>query len=126
MTSAYPPGLPPGSEPQYLPAIQPPGQVAYPLGYGRPAYPLIEMALSAAIAQCVAAGWRVEVVTGSSAVLVTGSKPNHLLHAIISFFTCFAWLIVWIPVALSTSERRMTLTVSPDGQVHYSKARRSG
>jgi len=35
-----------------------------------------------------------------SNVLATGTKPNHLLHFIISFFTCTLWVPVWILIAI--------------------------
>jgi hypothetical protein len=34
--------------------------------------------------------------------LATGNKPNHLLHFVLSFFTCGFWLFVWLLVAVSS------------------------
>lgn len=33
-------------------------------------------------------------------VLATRAKPNHLLHFIITFFTCGLWGLVWIFIVI--------------------------
>ena len=37
------------------------------------------------------------------AVLVIGSEPNHLLHAILTFFT-FIWAAVWLGLYLRSRQ----------------------
>jgi hypothetical protein len=54
--------------------------------------------------------------TDQQAVLVTGHRPNHLLHLILSVLTLGLWLIVWLIVALAGGEKRKTVTVAPDGR----------
>lgn len=74
-------------------------------------------ALSHALAAEVARGGRVESQTDSSAIVVTGSKPNHVLHLILTLVTCLAWGIVWIILAVVQKEHRTSITVDPYGQV---------
>jgi hypothetical protein len=38
--------------------------------------------------------------TCSKQTLVRREKANHILHFLISFFTCGAWAVVWILVAV--------------------------
>lgn len=73
--------------------------------------------LAYAVADAVTRGWRVESQTNYSAVLVAGQRPNHILHALLSFFTCGMWLPIWLVVAVSTREYRMVLTVDQWGNV---------
>lgn len=35
-------------------------------------------------------------------VLTQRAAPNHLIHALVTLFTCGAWAIVWAIVALNT------------------------
>lgn len=70
-----------------------------------------------AIASHVGVGWRVESQTGTSATLASGSKPNHLLHAVLTVFTCGVWGFVWLLIAMTTKESRLTLTVDSYGHV---------
>lgn len=52
-------------------------------------------------------GWRIEMVDGPRAVVVTGAPVNHILHLLISFFTCGLWLPVWgLLAALGGVKRR--------------------
>jgi len=41
-------------------------------------------------------GYRVEAVDGTRAIVVTGEPVNHVLHVLLSFFTCGLWLPVWL------------------------------
>ncbi|RVW02305.1 hypothetical protein [Rhodococcus spongiicola] len=70
-----------------------------------------------AISSEVARGARVESQTDTNAIVVTGSKPNHVLHAIITLFTCGFWGLVWIVLAIMLREHRIALTVDPYGHV---------
>lgn len=78
-------------------------------------------ALQFAVQSHTAKGWRVEAISDSTATLASGQKPNHTLHAIITFFTCLLWAPVWIIIGLTTYEQQLTITVTPDGQVFVSK-----
>ena len=53
----------------------------------------------------------------ATAVLMLPGKPvNHVLHAILTIFTCLLWGIVWIVMAAAQKkERRMRITVDPHG-----------
>jgi hypothetical protein len=39
-------------------------------------------------------------------VLSQRPAPNHLIHAIVTLFTCFVWGIVWLFAALNTKPYR--------------------
>jgi hypothetical protein len=82
-----------------------------------------EAALSMAVASHVGVGWRVEVQTATSATVVSGSKPNHVLHLILTLVTCGAWGFVWMGVALLQKEKRLTLTVDEWGRVQSTAPR---
>lgn len=73
--------------------------------------------LAMAVASEVARGGRVESQTDTSAIIVTGSKPNHVLHLLLTILTCFLWAIVWIAVAIGQKEHRASISVDPYGQV---------
>lgn len=74
-------------------------------------------ALSTAVATEVARGGRVESQSDTSAIIVTGSKPNHVLHLILTLVTCLAWGVVWIILALVQKEHRTSIQVDPYGQI---------
>jgi hypothetical protein len=54
----------------------------------------------------VANGCRVELQDDFSAVLVSGKRPNHILHLLLSIVTLGIWLIVWIIIAMTSKEHR--------------------
>jgi hypothetical protein len=62
---------------------------------------------------------RVESATEFQAVLVQGKPVNHVLHAILTIFTCLLWGIVWIILAASGGEKRFQLIVDEFGNVHW-------
>ncbi|WP_374777826.1 hypothetical protein OG756_38500 [Streptomyces sp. NBC_01310] len=70
-----------------------------------------------AVSQYVSTGWRVESRSPSQAVLVRGQPVNHVLHAILTLFTCLLWGIVWIALAAKSRVERVALTVGHNGQV---------
>lgn len=41
--------------------------------------------------------------------------PNHVLHALLTFFLCGLWLPVWIIIALADSRRRSMVRCSRCG-----------
>jgi hypothetical protein len=53
-----------------------------------------------------AEGWRVESVGDYEAIIARVARPNHVLHAVISFFTSGLWIPVWL---LLTRARRRNL-----------------
>jgi len=63
--------------------------------------------------------FRVESATDYQAVLVQGKPVNHVLHAILTIFTCAAWGIVWIILATTGGEKRFQLIVDEYGNVHW-------
>ncbi|MFE6840440.1 hypothetical protein ACFVFI_37170 [Streptomyces sp. NPDC057705] len=69
------------------------------------------------VGQYVVTGWRVESRSPTQAVLVRGQPVNHVLHAILTVFTCLLWGVVWIALAIGNRVERVALTVDHDGQV---------
>lgn len=72
--------------------------------------------LTNVIAQELARGGRVESQGPANAVIVHGHKCNHVLHAILTLFTCL-WGIVWIIKASSDGEHRAQFFVDDYGQI---------
>lgn len=54
-----------------------------------------------------------------SAVLVKPGKPvNHVLHAVVSIFTCGLWAIVWIVLSMTQRrELRVRVGIDPYGNL---------
>jgi serine/threonine protein kinase len=73
--------------------------------------------LNIAVAREVAMGARVESHTTYQAVVVYGSNPPHIVFALLSIFTCGLFLIVWLIVAATQHERRVSLLVDPYGNI---------
>lgn len=78
--------------------------------------------LDRAVMIAVSQGGRIEYRYPFQAVIVYGKPVNHVLHAILSVFTCFLWLIVWFFIAQSGGERREILDVDPYGQIIATRA----
>ena len=57
-------------------------------------------------------GWRIESRTRGQTVLVRGSRPNHVLHVLLSVFTLGLWVPVWILVCIFGGEEHHTLSRS--------------
>lgn len=74
-------------------------------------------ALANTISNWVAQGYRVESQSDFFAVVVTGHRPNHILHLILTIVTFGVWGIVWIGLALFGGEKRRSLTVDEYGNV---------
>lgn len=60
-------------------------------------------------------GYRVETQGDYQAVVLKGHRANHVLHLILSLVTLGAWLLVWLLVAVFGGERRILITVDPEG-----------
>lgn len=41
-------------------------------------------------------GYHIEAVDGARAIVVTGTPVNHVLHVLLTVFTCGLWLPVWL------------------------------
>jgi hypothetical protein len=69
----------------------------------------------------VARGLRIESQSDYQAVLVEGKPINHVLHAIITIFSCGLWGIVWIILAITGGEKREMVVVDEFGNVQLQK-----
>lgn len=49
--------------------------------------------------------------------MVFGKKPNNVLHALLTIFTCLLWGIIWLIILGSTRETRQVLQVDPYGTI---------
>lgn len=70
----------------------------------------------------VANGWRVESRSPTQAIMARGEPVNHVLHAILTIFTCLLWGIVWIAIAASNKIERVVVTVDLAGHVDVVQA----
>lgn len=73
--------------------------------------------LARAIQTQIAGGARVESQSDYQAVLIKGSKPNHLLHFFIGFLTFGLWWLVWAGIAIFGGEKRTVAQVDEFGNV---------
>jgi hypothetical protein len=64
-----------------------------------------------------ARGLRIESQSDFQAVLVEGKPVNHVLHAILTLFTCLLWGIVWAIIAATGGEKRQMVVVDEFGNV---------
>src|SRR5262249_24450447 len=71
------------------------------------------------IARNLTEGWRLESTIGNTAVMVSGNKPNHILHLLLKVFTIGLWAPIWAIVAITTDERRITVYADEYGRVGY-------
>lgn len=69
------------------------------------------------IARWLGMGYRIESRTEIDAVMVRGHRVNHVLHLILSLITLGFWIIVWVLLALSGGEKRLTVHVDRQGHV---------
>src|SRR3954453_6376687 len=122
MASRQPPPddehLPPdplyGPAPIPAPPSAPPG---YPVSTTRRSHEERRSILGRELQQAAWHRLRVESATDYPAVLVQGQRVNHLLPAILTFFTCMLWGIVWIVLAATGGEKRFQLVVDEYGNV---------
>ena len=73
--------------------------------------------LNQAIAAELARGGRIESQTGSSAVIVRGSRVNHILHLLLTLITIGFWVIVWLIISAAGGERRRIINADASGNV---------
>ncbi|MCQ9179194.1 hypothetical protein KMT30_09120 [Streptomyces sp. IBSBF 2953] len=65
----------------------------------------------------VARGWRLESRSPTQVVMARGEPVNHVLHAILTIFTCLVWGFVWLLLIASNKQERVALTVDQFGHV---------
>jgi hypothetical protein len=53
--------------------------------------------------------------------MVEGQPVNHVLHAIITIFSCGLWGIAWIILAITGGEKRAMVVVDEFGNVQLQK-----
>jgi len=77
------------------------------------------------LASRTAVGWRVEVLTATSATMVQyPPRANHVLHFVLSLLSCGLWLPVWLVVAViegSRSVRRQIVMVDQHGHAVWER-----
>jgi hypothetical protein len=73
--------------------------------------------LSQQLQTAAARGLRIESQSDFQAVLVEGKPVNHVLHAILTIFTCLLWGIVWAIIAATGGEKRQMVVVDEFGNV---------
>lgn len=71
--------------------------------------------LARAIHRYIVQGWRVTSQTQTTAALVKGHRPNHILHLLLTLLTLGVWAIVWIIVAASNHEEHYFISVDEYG-----------
>jgi hypothetical protein len=64
------------------------------------------------IRRLVIDGWRVELQTDQTTVMVRDRRPEHILHFVLTMLTFGFWAIVWIFLAIFRREERMVLTTT--------------
>ena len=78
--------------------------------------------LAQAVQRHVLGGGRIQSQTDRDAVIIYGSKPNHILHLILTLITFFMWGLIWIILALAQRETRVMVAVDDFGNVLEQKA----
>jgi pyruvate/2-oxoglutarate dehydrogenase complex dihydrolipoamide acyltransferase (E2) component len=73
--------------------------------------------LSQQLQTAAARGLRIQSQSDFQAVLVEGKPVNHVLHAILTIFTCLLWGIVWAIIAATGGEKRQMVVVDEFGNV---------
>ncbi len=77
--------------------------------------------LSQQLQTAAARGLRIESQSDFQAILVEGKPVNHILHAILTIFTCLLWGIVWAIIAATGGEKRQMVVVDEFGNVLWQK-----
>jgi formyltetrahydrofolate hydrolase len=76
--------------------------------------------LSKYVVTKVSQGWRVELQADFEAVLLIGTRPNHILHLLLSVVTFGLWLIVWALISMNGGPKSLTASVDQFGNIHLS------
>lgn len=78
--------------------------------------------LAERVAYYVGYGYRPESQTETQAVMVSGHRPNHILHLILTILTGGLWgIFVWLPIAVFGGEKRKVITVDEYGRALETK-----
>lgn len=77
--------------------------------------------LARAVASEIRQGWRIESQSDYQAVIVKGSKPNHILHLILTLVTLGLWAIVWIALAIFGGEKRGVIEIDEYGNTNIQR-----
>ena len=122
------------------PPVPPPGPSARPSGLPppprtRPDMPIrprpparhdasmppdrLRVLLGTAIMRQVSLGWRIESQFANYAVMATGGEVNHAVHLLATMLTCGLWVPIWVIMGITGSEKRVTITVDPNGVVLF-------
>jgi hypothetical protein len=67
----------------------------------------------------VSLGWRIESQFADYAVMATGGDVNHAIHLLATLLTCGAWIPIWVIMGVTGGEKRVTLSVAPNGAVLF-------
>jgi len=70
------------------------------------------------LVKIVGKGGNVIARAPTSAVVAFGQPVNHVLHLLVSVLLCGLWLPVWLLIAATSGERRITLMVDEDGALY--------
>lgn len=77
--------------------------------------------LAQQLQQATVRGRRVESQSDFQAVLIEGKPVNHVLHALLTVFTCTIWGFVWAVLGLTGGEKRELVIVDDYGNVQYQR-----
>ena len=77
--------------------------------------------LARTIQSQIAQGARVESQSDFQVVLITGRRPNHVLHFVVGLVTLGFWWLVWAGIALFGGEKRQIAQVDEFGNVSVQK-----
>ena len=65
----------------------------------------------------VVTGGRVESQQDFQAVLIHGKPVNHILHLIVSLFTCGLWVFGWLALVIVGGEKRVMIVIDEYGNI---------
>ena len=77
--------------------------------------------LARAVANEVRQGGRIESQSDFQAVIVKGSKTNHVLHLILTLLTASLWAVVWVALAIFGGEKRTVVDVDEYGNTNIQR-----
>lgn len=62
-------------------------------------------------------GWRVETTDGLRAIVSTGEPVNHILHLLLTVFTCGLWSPVWVLLVVLGGVKRRHVYIDEYGNL---------
>lgn len=81
------------------------------------------LALDSAVSRASMGGGRLVSRGQTEAVFEYGERPNHVLHAIITIFSCGLWGLVWLIIAATSQIVRRTVVVDEYARAWISSPR---